>query len=59
MSEILDKVVKRESPPHRPKVPQREAPSELLKLMERCWDDVIEVRPTFDVILKSVKSLTQ
>ena len=59
MPEIVDRVVKRESPPHRPRVPQREAPAEILKLMERCWDDVAEVRPTFDVILKSVKYLTQ
>ena len=59
LAEIVDKVVKRECPAHRPQVPQREAPADLLRLMERCWDDVIDARPTFDVILKTVKSLTQ
>ncbi|XP_070200870.1 atrial natriuretic peptide receptor 2-like [Littorina saxatilis] len=58
VTEILDKVMKRENPPHRPKVPQREAPAQLNSLMDRCWSDVADLRPTFDVILKSLKSLT-
>lgn len=58
-SEILDKVIKRDSPPHRPMVPANEAPAELRHLMKRCWDDVSEARPNFDLVLKMMKDLSQ
>ena len=58
-SDMLDKVLDHETPPHRPSVPLTDAPLQVHTLMTQCWDDVSECRPTFDVITKTMKSLSQ
>ncbi|XP_025086185.1 atrial natriuretic peptide receptor 1-like [Pomacea canaliculata] len=55
--DILNKVMARESPPFRPKVPAQEAPAGLLLLMLQCWEESPLLRPTFEVIFKKVKAL--
>jgi hypothetical protein len=58
-SEILDKVINRDGPPHRPMVPSSEAPAGVRHLMTRCWDEMSDARPSFDIIVKGMKDLTQ
>ncbi|XP_076267348.1 atrial natriuretic peptide receptor 1 [Rhynchophorus ferrugineus] len=57
VEEIIARVASRENPPFRPAVSQRDCPEELLELMERCWTDNPEDRPTFESIRVNLKSI--
>ncbi|XP_069678523.1 atrial natriuretic peptide receptor 1 isoform X2 [Periplaneta americana] len=48
--EIIARVAARENPPFRPVVGNRDCPEELTELMERCWADNPDDRPTFETI---------
>nr|KAG5686050.1 hypothetical protein BaRGS_028428 [Batillaria attramentaria] len=58
LENILDRVIKRQSPPFRPKVREGEAPQAVLTLMEQCWKDDPEMRPSFETVLKAIKAVT-
>lgn len=51
---ILDRVAKHENPPFRPFVGERDCPPDLLELMEKCWHESPEERPTFGNIRTSI-----
>jgi atrial natriuretic peptide receptor A len=53
--EIITRVRVRESPPFRPIVEQRDCPESLSELMERCWSDNPEERPTFDTLKGTIR----
>lgn len=48
--DILHHVEARENPPFRPDVSGRDCPDDLLELMERCWADIPDERPSFEII---------
>ncbi|KFB35740.1 AGAP008691-PA-like protein [Anopheles sinensis] len=52
---IVERVALHESPPFRPFVGQRDCPPDLLDLMEKCWSDSPDDRPTFSSIRSSVR----
>lgn len=52
---ILERVELHENPPFRPFVGQRECPSDVLELMEKCWADNPDDRPTFTSIRATVR----
>ncbi|XP_075215398.1 atrial natriuretic peptide receptor 1 [Lycorma delicatula] len=50
IQEIVERVQAKENPPFRPDISGRDCPDDLLDLMERCWTDSPEERPSFEVI---------
>lgn len=54
ITSILDRVAAHENPPFRPFVGERDCPPDLLDLMEKCWNDNPEERPTFANIRTTV-----
>ena len=54
---IIERVAAKESPPFRPFVGQRDCPPDLLDLMEKCWSDNIDDRPTFTSIRTTVRGI--
>nr|XP_029730687.1 atrial natriuretic peptide receptor 1-like isoform X2 [Aedes albopictus] len=53
--QIAERVAAHESPPFRPFVGQRDCPPDLLDLMEKCWSDSPDDRPSFIQIKSTVK----
>jgi atrial natriuretic peptide receptor A len=56
-AEIIARVAARETPPFRPVVGTRDCPEELMELMERCWADGPDDRPTFDTIRSIIRCI--
>jgi atrial natriuretic peptide receptor A len=56
-AEIIARVAARENPPFRPVVGTRDCPEELTDLMERCWLDNPEERPTFEMIRSIIRNI--
>jgi hypothetical protein len=56
-AEIIARVAARENPPFRPVVGTRDCPEELTELMERCWLDSPEDRPTFEMIRSIIRNI--
>lgn len=54
---IISRVAGRENPPFRPAVGQRDCPDDLIDLMERCWIDNPEERPTFESIGAIIRNI--
>jgi len=54
---ILDRVAAHENPPFRPFVGERDCPPDLLELMEKCWNDCSEERPSFGNIRTSISCI--
>lgn len=54
---ILDRVAAHENPPFRPFVGERDCPPDLLELMEKCWDENPEERPSFGNIRTAISSI--
>ncbi|XP_055641677.1 atrial natriuretic peptide receptor 1 isoform X2 [Toxorhynchites rutilus septentrionalis] len=52
---IVERVANHEGPPFRPFVDQRDCPPDLHDLMEKCWADSPDDRPTFAQIRSTVK----
>ncbi|XP_025153401.1 atrial natriuretic peptide receptor 1 [Harpegnathos saltator] len=48
--EIVSKVSASENPPLRPEVAPKDCPADILSLMERCWHEIPEERPSFHMI---------
>lgn len=55
--EIIARVAARETPPFRPAVGRRDCPEDLVELMERCWNDNPEDRPTFESIKLTLRGI--
>ncbi|XP_017785095.1 PREDICTED: atrial natriuretic peptide receptor 1 [Nicrophorus vespilloides] len=55
--EILSRVAAREIPAFRPAVGDTDCPDNLIHLMESCWDDNPDCRPSFEVIRGAVRSI--
>lgn len=55
--DIISRVASRESPPFRPAVNKRDCPEDLLELMERCWSDNPEDRPSFESIRGTIRCI--
>lgn len=56
-AEIIARVAARENPPFRPVVGTRDCPEELAELMERCWSDSPDDRPTFEMIRSIIRNI--
>jgi atrial natriuretic peptide receptor A len=56
-AEIIARVAARENPPFRPVVGTRDCPEELTVLMERCWADSPDDRPTFEMIRSIIRCI--
>lgn len=57
-AEVVARVRARESPPLRPVVSAgRDCPEALLDLMERCWADASDDRPSFENIRSEVRRI--
>lgn len=55
--EIIARVASRENPPFRPAIQVRDCPEDLINLMENCWSDNPDDRPTFEVIKDTVRTI--
>lgn len=51
---ILERVAAHENPPFRPFVGDRDCPPDLLELMEKCWSDCADERPSFSCVRSTV-----
>lgn len=51
---ILERVSAHDNPPFRPFVGERDCPPDLLELMEKCWNDIPDERPSFANIKTTV-----
>lgn len=57
-AEVVLRVQARECPPLRPVVSAgRDCPEALLDLMERCWEDGVDDRPSFETIRGEVRRI--
>jgi atrial natriuretic peptide receptor A len=56
-AEIIARVAARENPPFRPVVGTRDCPEALTDLMERCWLDNPEERPSFEMIRSTIRNI--
>lgn len=54
---IIVRVAARETPSFRPVVGNRDCPEELTELMERCWSDNPDERPTFEMIRSIIRCI--
>lgn len=57
--EILERVEKREEPYFRPDISGHDCPEPLSELIQRCWNDVPEERPGFDIMRSIVRQITR
>ena len=55
VSDILSRIIEKETPPFRPIVPPVESISEIDDVMRMSWEEVPLFRPTFTTILESLK----
>ena len=55
--EIISRVAARENPPFRPAITHRHCPEDLVDLMDRCWNDNPEERPTFETIKITLRGI--
>jgi atrial natriuretic peptide receptor A len=57
LTQILDRVAAHDNPPFRPLIGERDCPSELVDLMEKCWNDNADERPSFANIRTTVSCI--
>jgi len=57
--EILERVGLREEPYFRPDISGHDCPEPLSELIQRCWNDVPEERPGFDIMRSIVRQITR
>lgn len=55
--QIVSKVSASENPPFRPEVALKDCPPDILSLMEKCWHEVPEERPTFHTIRGTIRGI--
>lgn len=54
---IVNRVSGGETPYFRPEVQPRDCPPDILALMEKCWSEAIEDRPTFQTIRGTIRGI--
>ncbi|EFN64674.1 Atrial natriuretic peptide receptor A [Camponotus floridanus] len=55
--EIVSRVSASENPPLRPEVTPKDCPPDILSLMERCWHEVPDERPSFHTIRGTIRGI--
>ncbi|XP_025989515.1 atrial natriuretic peptide receptor 1 isoform X1 [Solenopsis invicta] len=55
--EIVNRVSASENPPLRPEVAPKDCPPDILSLMERCWHEVPDERPSFHAIRGTIRGI--
>ncbi|PBC26770.1 Atrial natriuretic peptide receptor [Apis cerana cerana] len=55
--EIVSRVAASETPPFRPEVAPKDCPPDILSLMEKCWNEIPEERPTFHAIRETIRGI--
>ncbi|KAL0128807.1 hypothetical protein PUN28_003887 [Cardiocondyla obscurior] len=55
--EIVNRVSASENPPLRPEVTPKDCPPDILSLMERCWHEVPDERPSFHAIRGMIRGI--
>lgn len=55
--EIIARVASKETPAFRPAVSQRDCPEDLIELMEKCWSDNCDERPSFEAIRSTIRCI--
>ncbi|XP_058797480.1 atrial natriuretic peptide receptor 1 isoform X1 [Phymastichus coffea] len=55
--EIVNRVAASEFQPFRPEVTQKDCPADIISLMEKCWHEVPEERPTFHAIRGTIRGI--
>ncbi|XP_055354563.1 atrial natriuretic peptide receptor 1-like [Paramacrobiotus metropolitanus] len=55
--DIIMEVKRGSNPPLRPRVPNSSCPTALLDILERCWDEMPSVRPTFQRLRENFAQL--
>ncbi|KAK2579330.1 hypothetical protein KPH14_008282 [Odynerus spinipes] len=55
--EIISRVLACENPPFRPEVMLADCPTDILALMEKCWSEIAEERPTFHAIRGTIRGI--
>ncbi|TGZ50130.1 Guanylate cyclase [Temnothorax longispinosus] len=55
--EIVTRVSASENPPLRPEVTPKDCPPDILSLMERCWTEVPDERPSFHAIRGTIRGI--
>jgi len=58
ISDVIDRVTLKQTPPFRPEVPTEESIPEMDDVMRMCWEEVTLFRPSFDTALESLKKLS-
>ncbi|KAH9495861.1 Nitrogen permease reactivator protein, partial [Bulinus truncatus] len=58
VNEIIQKVCSNMTPPFRPEILDMDAQEGYVTLMEKCWAQDPEVRPTFETILKTINTFS-
>lgn len=54
---IIKRIIAHEDPPFRPSIGSHDCPPDLLELMEKCWADNPDDRPTFCTIRSMVRDI--
>lgn len=54
---IISRIIAHEVPPFRPSIGSHDCPPDLLELMEKCWADNPDDRPTFCTIRSMVRDI--
>ncbi|KAL5010593.1 hypothetical protein ScPMuIL_012898 [Solemya velum] len=55
--DVIEKILKGEHPPYRPKVPSDSADESVLDLMRICWEEISAFRPSFPAINVALKKI--
>ncbi|CAL1543500.1 unnamed protein product, partial [Lymnaea stagnalis] len=58
VDEIIRRVCSDTNPPFRPEVQDASVQDSYIALMERCWSQVPELRPPFDIVLKVINTFS-
>lgn len=57
LTKIVSRVAASETPPFRPEVAPKDCPPDILSLMEKCWNEIPEERPTFHAIRETIRGI--
>lgn len=57
ISKIVSRVSASENPPLRPEVTPKDCPPDILSLMERCWHEIPDERPSFHTIRGTIRGI--
>lgn len=55
--QIISHVIACETPAFRPEVTPRDCPADILSLMEKCWNEIPDERPSFHTIRGTIRGI--